>query len=133
MTDFNLAENGETANPILMLIQEIETIMTAKALDIITDPNLFIDIDSYLFKQGVSSAQVAMTVQNMLNSGLTNPLGFGIDVACEFLGTQKSNDLLLIQTRISANNVEQTMVEYAVTKNLSLTNVSNLNNITATS
>jgi hypothetical protein len=128
MTDFSLLDNGETANGLLMIIQEIETIMTAKPLDLITNHALFIDLDNYLFKHGVSTAQVALTVQNMLDSGVTNSLGFDIETTCEFFATEHTNDLLLVQIMITSNNVQQTMLEYAVTKTLQAYNLTFNNN-----
>jgi hypothetical protein len=118
MTDFNLAGYGETTNELIMLIQEIETIMTAKPLDIITDGALTINLDNYLFKHGIDPAQVGMIVKHMLLSGVTNTLNFSVDIAVAFLSTQKQNDLLLVQIFITGQNIQQTMVEYAVTKQL---------------
>lgn len=115
MLDFNLARPGITANPLIQLIQEIETIMTANYLDIITFPTANANLEQYLFKTNVSTAMIASNVQRNLMNKLSNSAGYDIQVDCDYLMLKFQNDAILVSIHILENGNLQETLQYSIT------------------
>lgn len=117
LIDFNLASAGETTNALAILIQEIESIMTAEHLTIITDITLNVNFDQYLFKHNVTSANVANKIRAAIRNKLTNPEGFEVKVTCRFVDTSHTRDMLVVDFEITGTNNTQQNLQYIVAAN----------------
>lgn len=104
MVDLSIYNNGETAQPLEMLVQEIDILMQARHQTVITNYQPGNDLDKYLFKNGVNANTVARQVQDAIMENCHIPTGFTVNVNANFMSTSGNKDMLYVEIAVMTND-----------------------------
>lgn len=111
--DLNIAVNGETANQLQRLLNEIDIIMMNADDWLITNNDFGDTLRDYLFKTGLSENIIARDIQDKLDANVSKDSGFMINVECRFINMNATRDMLYINV-IVANQVTNRKLTYTI-------------------
>jgi hypothetical protein len=111
--DLNIAVNGETANPLQRLINEVDIIMMNADDWLITNNDSGQSLQEYLFKSGLSETSIARDIQSRLDANISKDSGFKVIVECSFINLNAHKDMLYINV-ILTNQVAHRKLTYTI-------------------
>lgn len=110
--DYNIVQNGELASPLNQLLQEIETIIVSDGKMITMSNDDVLNLDQYLFKNGLDASAIASRIQSVLDRNIIDNRGFLISVSCRLLNGQQRRDTLFIDVEVYAGTTLKERLTY---------------------
>jgi hypothetical protein len=113
IVDFSIVGNGETGSKLTRILQEIEIIMVTE-FDLITNTDLRLNLEQYLFKFGQDANSICSVIEKTLNDNIIHDSDYTISVDAKFLNGLQNKDTLLIDVSVNIGSKLAEKFTYAI-------------------